>query len=57
MHKKLNDLGLISITRSNYEVLSFLESEGMKIIDCLIYIGTYSLSSIFLKIIKFQKIF
>ena len=31
--EKLSDLGLISIINSNYEVLSFLESEGMKIND------------------------
>ena len=35
-HNKLNYLGLISILSSNYEVLSFLENEGMKTNDSLI---------------------
>ena len=34
--KKLNDLGLISITNNNYEILSFLEGECMKTNDSLI---------------------
>ena len=34
--KKLNYFKLISITSSNYEVLSFLEREGMKTNDSLI---------------------
>ena len=52
-HKKLSDLGLTSITSSNYEVFSFLEREGMKInnnlIDEAAKIGNLFLVKYFLK--------